>query len=62
MVPLSHVQLREDSTIVEFVHEVLNQGPLGYPVSFHLLVGCPEVYAGSYHVRFQIFFRCSIEL
>ena len=38
------------------------QGPLDYPVSFHALVGYPEVYPGVYHMKFQIFFSCSTEL
>ena len=38
------------------------QDPLDYPVSFHVLVGYPEVYPGVYHMKFQIFFSCSTEL
>ena len=38
------------------------QGPLDYPVSFHVVVGYPEVYPGVYHMKFQIFFSCSTEL
>ena len=58
MVPLSHVQLREGSTIMEFVHAVFKQGPLDYSVSFLVLVGYPEAYPGVYHVQFLIFFSC----
>ena len=31
-------------------------------MSFHVLVGYPEVYPGVYHMKFQIFFSCSTEL